>query len=119
MATKNTAAVADMAAFEYAPEIEARRADYNRLADSLAFVLELEHTRVGFGADLLDSDDDLLDSDDDAKQLLIPSVYAHLQDLLNSLQFDTETLRRFYAELRLTAEQQALNRKLCSDEARR
>ncbi len=87
---------------EYAPEVEARRADYEKLAESLAHIVTLETRRVRYGPDIRMIGADNPCTLGDARD-------KHLQDLFNFLDWtDARTYRKFYAELRLYLDQSAL-----------
>jgi hypothetical protein len=83
----------------YAPEIEARRADYERLAECLVVMTRLSNARV----------DDLLDLEgweEGSEDHLINAIDGHLKALWQNLDwYDARTLRKFYAEMRLHAAQ--------------
>src|SRR5262245_60884212 len=87
---------------EYDPEIEARRADYEKLADAIAHMAALERARC---PSLLDVEG--WDAED--KDHLIKAIDSHLHTLWQKLDwYDALTLRKFYAEMRLHADQTAL-----------
>lgn len=81
---------------DYAPEIEARRADYDRLGECLYFMTELEGDRVG---SFLEVNSPYADS----KGLLMTALLNHLRALCcESLDwFDRRTFQKFYTEMRL------------------
>jgi len=82
---------------EYSPEIEARRADYEGLAEALIHITRLETERLDYGPDVEDSP---LEGGDDGA--IMKGVEAHLRALWRSIDwYDPRTLRKFYAELRL------------------
>src|SRR5262249_32050638 len=88
----------------YDPEIEARRADYEKLAESLAHMAELEHNRV---PELLDLDG----FDVDSKNHLLNGIDDHLFSLWQNMDWHSaRTLGRFYAEMRLYIDQRKLER---------
>jgi hypothetical protein len=83
----------------YAPEIEARRADYERLAECLFFMTRLSNKFVN---DLLD----LEGWEEGSEHHLSNAIDGHLKALWQSLDwYDARTLRKFYAEMRLHADQ--------------
>jgi hypothetical protein len=84
----------------YAPEIEQRRADYDRLTEALITMVELENNRY---PSLLD----VKGFNEDNDGLLIKALHAHLGTLTvdNLDWFDAHTLRKFYTEMRLWHDQ--------------
>ena len=84
-------------AAEYSPQIEARRADYEGLAEALIHITQLETSRRGYSADVKDSPNE--GGDDGA---IIKGVLGHLRAMWAAIDwYDPRTLRKFYAELRL------------------
>ncbi len=73
-------------------ELKMRRKDYNRLADALATICELENERIRS----VDIDDGLV------RHQLIDAVHDHYDALMCKADFfDRKTLRKFYADLRI------------------
>jgi len=88
---------------EYDPQIEARRADYEKLADSLAHMAELADDRLPAMLDLEGWDAE-------SRHHLINGIQEHLEALWRNLDWrNPRTLRKFYAEMRLYVDQQKLN----------
>ena len=84
---------------KYDPEIDARRADYEKLAASLAQMAELEHDHF---PELLDLDG----YDEGSQNHLINAIDGHLYALWQNLDWHSpRTLGRFYAEMRLYVDQ--------------
>jgi hypothetical protein len=94
---------------EYDPEIEAHRADYEKLADAIAHMTNLSGESFG-----PKHDRDLLDIkgwDVDDKNHLINGIDGHLYALWQNLDwYNKRTLCKFYAEMRLHADQLAIER---------
>lgn len=63
-------------AAEYSPEIEARRADYEGLAEALIHITQLETNRRGYSANVSDSP---MDENDDGA--IIKGIQRHLRAL--------------------------------------
>ena len=92
---------------EYAPEVEARRADYERLAEAIAHMTRLETSSIRH--DKLDIDGPMTPDNDPH---LINAIQAHLYALhLHVDWYDARTLRRFYTEMRLHRDQLEWERK--------
>ncbi len=73
-------------------ELKMRRKDYNRLADALATICELEYGRMRS----VEIDDGL------ERYQLIDAVHDHFAALVvNADFFDRKTLRKFYADMRI------------------
>lgn len=85
---------------QYAPEIEARRADYERLAECFIIMTELEHARL---PSLLDLDGPGEDDGDHFGNAFFEHLHVLACKLLDW--FDARTLRKFYPEMRLWADQ--------------
>jgi len=100
---------------EYDPEIEARRADYERLAEALAFMTEMSGNRRWYDLDIEIAG---IDTGDPRNGLqLIGAIHDHLLALWDHLDWhDAHTLRRFYVELRLHADQGAIERRRAYEE---
>ena len=100
---------------EYDPEIEARRADYERLAEALAFMTEMSGNRRWYD---LDIEIKGIDTGDERNGLqLIGAIHDHLLALWDHLDWhDARTMRRFYVELRLHADQGAIERRRAYEE---
>lgn len=84
----------------YAPEVENRRQDYERLAESFITMIQLESERLG---NLLD-----IEGDDAALNTrpLSNALDVHLRALLYHADWwDARTMRRFYTEMRLHGDQ--------------
>ena len=100
---------------KYAPTVEARRDDYTRLAESIIFMLELDMNREG---SRLDVPCDAVHGQatgahsEHSCAVLMDALADHLTatftapDLLNPA-----TIRMFYVELRLLADQQDLDQR--------
>jgi len=83
---------------QYDPEIEARRGEYERLAEGLAHMINLH----GGPRDRLD----LEGFEARSKNHLINGIDEHLYALWENMDWhDVNTLRKFYAEMRLHADQ--------------
>jgi len=92
---------ADRASYCYSPKIEARREDYEKLAESLAHMIILDSARV---PGLLDVES----PNEGESHYLIDALDKHLYILWGNLDWhDARTIRRFYAEMRLYADQMA------------
>ncbi len=94
----------------YSPEVEARRVEYGRLAESLLTMIQLEIQQID---PLLDvkPEDLIYGSDDDDKHVLHLAIDKHLRLVCGAVDwYDPEALRGLYVELRLLADQQALER---------
>ena len=88
---------------EYDPQIEARRGDYEKLAESLAHMITLADDRLH---NMLD----LAGWDEESRHHLINGIQEHLGALWQNLDWrNPRTLRKFYAEMRLYVDQQRLN----------
>ena len=100
---------------EYDPEIEARRADYEKLAEALVFMTEMSGNRRYYD---LDIDIEGIDTGDSRNgHQLIGAIHDHLLALWDHLDWhDARTLRRFYADLRLHADQGAIERRRAYEE---
>jgi len=98
--TKTTAEKAQARqATEYFPEIEARRADYEKLADCLLHMGTLESSRC---PSLLDIEGPL----EIHGPHLVHGINSHLAALFYALDwYDERTLRKFYVEMRLHLDQ--------------
>jgi len=79
----------------YDPEIEARRADYERLAEELSHMIDLQ----GDVTDLLDLK---TFGANDGDTFLMDGIVGHLRALWDNMNWhDPRTMRRFYPEMRL------------------
>jgi hypothetical protein len=86
----------------YATEIEARRAEYERLAESLATMQEFE---LGLRPAMLD-----VGTEGDEGHYLGNAVADHIGALSAEMDMMApETIRKFYAEMRLWADQRTLD----------
>ncbi|HZS08714.1 MAG TPA: hypothetical protein VFD58_28020 [Blastocatellia bacterium] len=91
-----------IAPYHYAPEVEARRADYERLAEGLIHMMELES---GGGCDGAELDPPPFWQSDPEKPLT-RALHDHVYLLWGDTDwFDAEIIRRFYVELRLHNDQ--------------
>ncbi|MDQ3684684.1 MAG: hypothetical protein M3430_03675, partial [Acidobacteriota bacterium] len=78
----------------YSPEVEARRADYERLAEAFVHMVTLEMERVGAG--LLDIEGPDVNVNN---AHLVKALHEHLYALhIHVDWFDPRTLRKFYVE---------------------
>ncbi len=85
----------------YSPEVEARRADYERLAEAFVHMVTLEMERVGAG--LLDIEGPDVNVNN---AHLVKALHEHLYALhIHVDWFDPRTLRKFYVEMRLWGDQ--------------
>lgn len=99
-ANERTAAP-DAAGTTYAPEIEARRADYQQLAEAFITMTMLESERAPSLLDLDGPDANINDTH------LSKALHHHLYALLLHMNWwDARTMRKFYAEARLWGDQQ-------------
>jgi hypothetical protein len=93
----------------YSPKIEARRADYERLAESIIQMIELY---IRDTPSLLDIVPEGATGDEPASNLLINALYDHLKKTFLSVDtFRADTIRKFYVELRLHADQERFERR--------
>jgi hypothetical protein len=85
---------------EYSPTVEARRTDYQRLAECLITLAELETQRVHSFLDIV-----LIDGEREAS--LAKAIFNHLEALGGSALnwYAPRTLRQFYVEMRLHQDQ--------------
>jgi hypothetical protein len=96
----------------FSPEVEKRREDYERQAEAIAVMIEHEQQRAAGG--LLDISQDALDArGEECEPYIGNAISKHLFALFYSLDnlYDPRTVRRFYAELRLWADELELQRK--------
>jgi hypothetical protein len=97
---------------KYDPEIEARRADYEKLAEGIAHMAALERARC---PSLLDVEGWAAEDTDH----LIKAIDGHIHALWQKLDwYDALTLRKFYAEMRLHADQMALKYRRAGEKIR-
>jgi hypothetical protein len=94
---------------EYSPEIEACRADYEKLAEGLIHMIALSEMRHVPGQLDLEGYGD--EEEDDDRNHLIGALHDHLSALWDNLDwFNPATMRKFYPEMRLHIAQDQLNR---------
>lgn len=104
--TNSAAAIKEAASVSpgYDPKIEAMRAGYERLAEEISHMIELQ----GEPTDLLDLNTFGADTSNTS---LMDGVIAHLHALWENMNWhDLSTLRKFYPEMRLHIAQLALDR---------
>jgi hypothetical protein len=94
----------------YDPEVEARRADYRQMAESLIQLLSLDTEHV---CPLLDIAPDDVCTDEPPPHILWKAIQDHLSALFeNTLHnYEDDFLRTLYVELRLYLDQQRLSLK--------
>jgi hypothetical protein len=84
----------------FAPEIEARRADYERLGEAFITLAEMHADRPFPGRLELSTD-----------ERITTALDAHIREMLDNLDwFDSRVWRRFYVEMRLMLDQLELER---------
>lgn len=109
-ATTNRAESASAPA-RYDPEVEARRGDYDKLAEALAHMTEMRVSRPGGWLDVNGEDDD-------DKDHLIEAVSNHIWALWRLMDWrNARTLRKFYVEMRLYCDQLARDSERFRDQA--
>ena len=100
---------------KYHPSVEANRDDYTRLVESIIFMLELNMNREGSRLDVLcDAVHQQATGyhSERARDLLMDALINHLKATFHAPDLlDPDTLRMFYVELRLLADQQDLDRR--------
>ena len=85
---------------KYDPEVEARRADYEKLVESLIHMINLESRRQPSLLDIEGPDMEV------NKPHLVHAISRHLYALHMHIDWhDPETMRRFYVEMRLWGDQ--------------
>lgn len=89
-------------AADYAPEIEARRKHFERLAECLIAQVSLQYE-----AGALDvSPNDALEPEPGTEHILMDALDSHMKLLFDELQMlEPATIRRFYVDMRLHVEQ--------------
>lgn len=84
---------------QYAPEVESRRANYDRLAEAFSLLASLECQTVDF-------DMEVPDLEGEFPMPLVTSMANHIRLVFDQLDWlDPQTIRRFYTEMRLWADQ--------------
>ncbi|MBI3423013.1 MAG: hypothetical protein HY011_08740 [Acidobacteria bacterium] len=90
----------------FAPEIEARRPDYERLAEAFITLGELHADRPFPGRLEVSTDGEI-------SPCLTTALDTHISELVQGLDwFDARVWRRFYVEMRLMLDQLELERSL-------
>lgn len=99
-ATKATPARSRLLA--YAPEVEANRAKYERLAEAWVTVADIETHAVGIAASV-----DIHGNEVGGTAPVITAFHEHLHDLVyeDFNWFDPRVMRQFYPEMRLAVDQ--------------
>jgi hypothetical protein len=110
---------------KYDPRVEEKREDYTRLAESIVFMLELNMNREGSRLDVAcERFEGMQDAITRFRQttgqhsrpthdILMGALTEHLNATFHAPDLlDPDTIRMFYVELRLLADQQELDRRI-------
>jgi hypothetical protein len=93
----------------YSHKIEARRSDYERLAQSLITMMTLEHERVHPTLDV-DLSGTVFAPEEGDKHLLMDALQRHILLAFESVEWYSPEAMKLYVEMRLLADEQSAQR---------
>jgi hypothetical protein len=93
----------------YSHEIEARRSDYERLAQSLITMMNLEHERVHPTLDV-DLSCMVFEAEEGDKHLLMNALQRHILLTFENVEWYSPEAMKLYVEMRLLADEQSAQR---------